>query len=386
MELTEQHNAIRDTTQKFVETEINPHVEEWEAEGIWPAHDILGKLGKLGLLGIQKPEKYGGSGLDYSYQAVFLEAFGNSRCNGVNMGVSVQTDMATTALAQFGSDELKREFLTPAVAGEMVASIAVSEVSAGSDVARIKTRARADGDDYVINGSKMWITNSTQADFLCLLAGTSDEDLHAGKVLIVVPTDTPGITFSQRLDKLGMRASDTAQIFFDDVRVPQRCRIGAEGEGFKLQMRQFQEERLSAALLNLRALEMCIEDTIAYAREREIFSKSLLDNQVVHFRMAELQTEIEALRALAYRAVDRLISGEDVTQLASMAKLKLGRLCREVTDACVQYWGGMGFMWDNYVSRCYRDLRLISIGGGADEVMLQIISKLMGIFPPASRG
>ncbi|MGE0046165.1 MAG: acyl-CoA dehydrogenase family protein [Hyphomonadaceae bacterium] len=383
MRLTADHEAIRETMRRFVEAEINPRADEWEAAGIWPAHEILGKLGKLGLLGINKPAAYGGQDLDYSYQAVFLEALGGVRTGGVGMGVSVQTDMATPALARFGSDELRREFLAPAIAGDMVSSIAVSEPQAGSDVAQIKTHARRDGGDYVINGSKMWITNSTQADFLCLLANTSQDSVHGNKSLIVVPTKLPGISFSERLNKLGMRSSDTAQIFFDNVRVPQRYRIGEEGAGFVMQMQQFQEERLSAALLNARTLEICIEDTIGYARDRKVFGRPILDNQAVYFRLAELQTEIELVRSLAWRAVEGLVAGEDVTTLASMAKLKIGRLNREVTDACMQYWGGMGFMWDNFVARTYRDLRLTSIGGGADEVMLQIIAKKMGCFPKA---
>ena len=289
--------------------------------------------------------------------------------------------LATPALARFGSDELRRNYLAPAIAGDMVASIAVSEPHAGSDVANTKTTARKDGDDYIINGSKMWITNSTQADYLCLLANTSEGKAHSNKSLIVVPTNTPGVSFSERLNKLGMSSSDTAQVFFDDVRVPQRNRIGEEGQGFIYQMLQFQEERLYAAAGQLKAMEACINQTIDYAREREIFGEPLLNNQVVHFRMAELQSEVEALRALTYSAVEEYIHGSDVTMKASMAKLKAGRLAREVTDACLQYWGGMGFMWDNPISRAYRDTRLTSIGGGADEVMLGIICKLMGTHP-----
>jgi citronellyl-CoA dehydrogenase len=289
--------------------------------------------------------------------------------------------MATPALARFGSQQLCEEFLLPAIAGDAVFSIAVSEPHAGSDVASIKTTAKKDGDDYVINGSKMWITNATQADYLCLLANTSDDNKHLNKSLIIVPTKLPGVTFSEKLDKLGMRSSDTAQVFFDNVRVPQRNRIGDEGMGFVYQMQQFQEERLFAAAGALKSLEDCIQDTIEYTSQRQAFGKSILDNQVVHFRMAELQTEVEALRALTYNAVEGYINGEDVTMKASMAKLKVGRLLREVTDSCLQYWGGMGFMWDNPIARAYRDTRITSIGGGADEVMLSIICKQMNILP-----
>jgi citronellyl-CoA dehydrogenase len=381
MRLTEEHRAIAQTVAQFVEKELNPHCDQWEREGIVPAHEVFKKMGDLGLLGIAKPEEYGGMGLDYSYQVVFSEELGAVRSGGISMAIGVQTDMATPALAKFGSDELRREFLTQAISGDAVFSIGVSEPGAGSDVAAIKTHARKDGDDYVINGSKMWITNSTQADFICLLANTSDAKPHQNKSLIVVPSNTPGVSFSDRLDKLGMRSSDTAQVFFDNVRVPCRYRIGEEGAGFIYQMMQFQEERLFAAAGNLKALENCINDTIEYTRQRQAFGKSILDNQVVHFRIAELQTEIEALRALTYDAVEGYINGEEVTLKASMAKLKAGRLIREVTDSCLQYWGGMGYMWDNPVARTYRDGRLASIGGGADEVMLAIISKQMNIFP-----
>jgi len=227
----------------------------------------------------------------------------------------------------------------------------------------------------------MWITNATQADYLCVLVNTAGDHPHQNKSLIIVPTNAPGVSFSARLDKLGMRSSDTAQIFFDDVRVPASNLIGSEGAGFSYQMQQFQEERLYAAAGALKAMENCVQDTITYTRDRKAFGRAVLDNQVVHFRLAELQTEIEALRALVYGAVEEYVAGEDVTLKASMAKLKAGRLSREVTDSCLQYWGGMGFMWDNPVARTFRDQRLASIGGGADEVMLGIIAKKMNILP-----
>lgn len=384
MILTEEHRAIRDTTAQFIAKEINPYCDEWEAAGIFPAHRLFKKMGDLGLLGISKPPAYGGMGLDYSYQTVFSEELGSIRSAGVGMAIGVQTDMATPALANHGSKELLSEFLQPAIAGDKVCSIAVSETTAGSDVAAIKTSARKDGEDYRINGSKMWITNSTQADFLCLLANTSDGAVHSNKSLIIVPTDLEGISFSERFNKLGMRSSDTAQVFFDNVRVPQRYRIGVEGQGFRYQMEQFQEERIYAAASSLKMLEYVIQDTIEYTRQRKAFGRSILDNQVVHFRLAELQTELTLLRALVYEAVEGYINGEDVTLKASMAKLKAGRLSREVTDSCLQYWGGMGYMWDSSVSRAFRDGRLASIGGGADEIMLGIIAQKMGISPARS--
>ncbi|MDP1984396.1 MAG: acyl-CoA dehydrogenase family protein, partial [Sulfuritalea sp.] len=284
------------------------------------------------------------------------------------------------ALARFGSEALKREFLAPAIAGDSVGCIGVSEPGGGSDVAALKTTARKDGSDYVINGSKMWITNGMQADWCCLLANTSEGAPHKNKSLIMVPMNSPGIS-RQKIRKIGMNASDTAQLFFDDVRVPQANVIGQEGMGFTYQMLQFQEERLWGAASSLRMMDNVIDQTIAYTRERQAFGKAILDNQVVHFRLAELRTEVEALRALTYRAVEEYIAGKDVTRLASMAKLKCGRLDREVADACLQYWGGMGYTWDNPVSRAWRDGRLVSIGGGADEVMLGIICKLEGTLP-----
>lgn len=378
---TEEHQQLRHTVKQFVESEINPNVEHWERDGAYPAKAIFQKLGALGLLGITKPEAYGGLNLDYSYQIAFAEELGAAHCGGVPLSIGVQTDMATPALARFGSDELRQQFLSPAIAGDMVAAIGVSEPGAGSDVAAIKTTARSDGDDYLINGTKMWITNAKQADFICLLANTSDGAIHRNKSLIVVPTHLPGISFSEKLDKLGMRSSDTAQIFFDNVRVPKRYCIGEEGAGFTMQMLQFQEERLFGAAMTIKSLEGCIDATIEYTRERRAFNQSILDNQAVHFRLAELQTELECLRALVYRATQEYVAGQDVTNLASMAKLKAGRLSREITDSCLQFWGGMGFMWDNLVSRAYRDQRLCSIGGGADEVVLGIICKKMGILP-----
>lgn len=379
MQFTQEHNEIRRTIANFVDNEINPHVDQWEKDGIFPAKELFKQMGDLGILGINKPESVGGMGLDYSYEMVAAEEFGRIRCGGVPMAIGVQTNMATPALARFGSEYVQQEFLAPAVAGDMVACIGVSEPAAGSDVAGLKTTAKKDGDDYIINGTKMWITNSTQADFICLLANTSDDQAHKNKSLIIVPTNTPGISFSEKLDKLGMRSSDTAQIFFDDVRVPQRNLVGTEGAGFMQQMIQFQEERLYCAAMSLKAMELAITETIDYTGQREVFGKPLIANQVIQFRMAELQSEVEALRALTYQACEEYIGGGDVTRLASMAKLKSGRLSREVMDSCLQYWGGMGFMWDNVVSRLYRDTRLGSIGGGADEVMLAIITKYMGI-------
>ena len=386
MQFTHDHEQIRDTLKRYIDEHINPHVDEWEEAGIFPAHQVFKGLGDLGLLGLTKPEAYGGAGLDYSYGMVMAETLGHINCGGVPMAIGVQTDMCTPALARFGSDELRKEFLMPAIAGDMVGCIGVSEPGAGSDVAGIKSVARKDGDDYVISGQKMWITNSIQADWMCMLVNTSDGPAHKNKSLVMVPMRdgpngklTKGIEIAQKIRKIGMNSSDTGLIYLDDVRVPQRNLIGQEGAGFVYQMQQFQEERLWAAASSLVTLTECVRQTIEWAQQRKMFGATLIDQQWVQFKLAELQTEIESLRALTWRAGELYVGEQDVLQLASMAKLKSGRLTREVADICLQFWGGMGFTWENRVSRLYRDGRLGSIGGGADEVMLGIIAKTMGM-------
>ena len=381
MIITHEHKELYRTVKKFVEDELNPHVAEWEAAGIWPAREVLKKMGDLGFLGISRPTEHGGLGLDYSYSLMFAQALGNCHCGSVPMGIGVVTDMATPALARFGSAELKKEYLEPVIRGDQICSVAVSEAGAGSDVASIKTTAVKDGGDYVINGSKMWITNGTQADWACMLVNTGEGKVHQNKSLLIVPLDAKGVDRQTKLDKLGMRASDTAMIFLDDVRVPRRNLIGSEGLGFMYQMLQFQEERLFGAASCLDGMANCINETVDYTRQRQAFGQSILDNQYVHFRLAELKTEVEALKALVYYACEEYVAGRDATMLASMAKLKAGRVTREVTDSCLQFWGGQGYMWETHVARAYRDTRLMSIGGGADEIMLGIICKLMGTLP-----
>tara|TARA_Y100000287_G_C14212267_1_gene351544 strand:+ start:452 stop:1627 length:1176 start_codon:yes stop_codon:yes gene_type:complete len=388
MELTSQHEELKRSAIKFVETEINPYVDQWEEDEIFPAHEVFKKLGDQGFLGVTKPEKYGGSGLDYSYGAVLNEALATIKCGGVPMAIGVQTDMSTPALARFGSEHVCETFLRPSISGEFVSCIGVSEPHAGSDVAAIKTSAVKDGDDYIINGSKMWITNGTQADWMCMLANTdnSSDNRHFNKSLICVPLKeggkrTKGVIINRKLKKMGMHSSDTAEIFFEDVRVPARNLIGDEGKGFVYQMMQFQEERLYAAIGNYSGCENIINETIEYTRQRKTFGKPIIDNQIVHFRLSELMTEVEALKALTWKGIEIHVNGGDCTKLASMSKLKSTRLAREVNDACLQYWGGMGFMDETPVSRAYRDQRLGSIGGGSDEVMLGIISKYLDILP-----
>ncbi|XP_023264579.1 probable acyl-CoA dehydrogenase 6 [Seriola lalandi dorsalis] len=411
---TQQHFALKESLRKIIDQEINPHVDQWEAEGKFPAHKVFKILGSAGFLGVNKPvgkrarlsvcihnihfHKHTFWGMQevsavhtmplalcpvrrINPTAAVSEELGNIRCGGIPMAIGVQTDMTTPALARFGSAELKKEFLLPSVMGDKVACLGVSEVGAGSDVSSIRTKAVRKGDEYVINGGKMWTTNGTQADWMCLLANTSDGPPHRNKSLICLPMNLPGVHIARKIDKLGMWSSDTAEVFFDDVHVPCKNIIGQEGMGFTYQMLQFQEERLWAVANIVTMMDNIIQETIQYTGQRKIFKQPVLYHQSVHFRLAELQTEVELLRSLLHRATALYIKGNDVTKLASMAKLKGGRLAREVADSCLQYWGGMGFTNDVMVSRFYRDSRLMSIGAGADEVMLGIICKYMDTLP-----
>ncbi|CAJ0598952.1 unnamed protein product [Cylicocyclus nassatus] len=379
---TEKHMEIRKELRKLIQRKINPHVDRWEDAHQFPAHTVFKQLGNMGVLAISKPVAFGGLGMDFSYSIAVAEELGSIECAAIPMAVCVQTHMATPALAEFGSNSLKAEFLSPSVSGDMVACIAVSEPEAGSDVAAIRTYALRNGSDLIINGHKMWITNGAQADWACVLVNTNkNSSPHRNKSLVCVRLNEPGVHRSANLKKLGMHCSDTAEIFFDNVRVPASNIIGDEGQGFIYQMLQFQDERLVTAAVLLEPLQRCISLTAEYARERKIFGSTVLNQQTVHFTLAELQSELEAVRALLYRAVLSRVNGDDVTLLASMAKLKAGRLARVVTDSCLQFWGGNGFTWDNPVCRMHRDLRLHSVGAGADEVMLSIICKYLGIAP-----
>ncbi|MGN6243978.1 MAG: acyl-CoA dehydrogenase family protein [Motilibacteraceae bacterium] len=379
MRFTQEHEALRELVRSVVQDEIDPHADAWEREGIFPAHDLFPKLGALGLLGLEYDPAYGGQGVDHTFTLVLGEELGRADCAGVPMAIAVQAAMATPALHRFGSEDLKQRYLAPAIRGEMVCSIAVSEPGAGSDVAGIRTRAVRDGDEWVINGRKMWITNGTQADWLCLLARTGDEGGYQGMSLIVVPTDTPGFSVSRRLDKLGNRSSDTAELLFEDVRVPMENTIGEPGRGFQQQMAQFQDERLIGCYMAVSGAERALRRTVDYLQQREVFGKPLMANQYLQYRLAELFAEVDVCKSYNRSAAEAYVAGEDVTKYATVAKLKAGRLSREVADACVQFHGGMGYVEENWPARYFRDSRLISIGGGADEVMLRVIAMLEGM-------
>ncbi len=379
---TEEHEMFRAAVRRFVQNEITPHADEWEEAGISPLHDIMKKMGDLGFLGLNYPEEYGGMDADIWFTVVLHEELCRAPLGGVAMGVSVQTDMCTPALNAHGSEYLKETFLAPAISGDVVGAVAISEPDAGSDVARIRTRADRDGDEYIINGSKMYITNGTQADWVCILARTSDGEDYRGMSLIVVPTDTPGFMVSRKLEKLGQHSSDTAVLAFENMRVPVKNRIGDEGKGFYYQMEQFQMERLVVAIGVVAAAEEVVKATIQYTKERHAFGKPLISNQWIQFKLGELLTEIEATKRMTYYCASLIESGADsteVTRIASMCKLKSGRLSRQVSDTCIQFYGGMGYMEEMPIARYYRDARLASIAGGADEIMLQIIAKLEGM-------
>jgi citronellyl-CoA dehydrogenase len=378
MRFTEDHQAFRKATRAVLEREIAPHFDRWEADGVFPAHDLFKRLGGAGLLGLEYDPAYGGQGADHSYTVILGEELGRLHAAGVSMAISVQTDMATPSLHRFGSEELKRRYLAPAIAGEHVTSIAVTEPDAGSDVANIRTRAVRDGDEWVINGTKLYITNGTQADWLCLLARTTDDGGFRGMSQIVVPTDTPGFSVSRKLDKLGNRSSDTAELSFVDVRVPVANTIGEVGRGFQQQMAQFQNERMIAAYTAVGAMDRALEQTADYLRQRQAFGTPLLDNQYIQFRLSELAAEVDLLKHYNYACAEAYLNGEDTTRFATIAKLKAGRLNREVSDWCLQFHGGVGYMEETWTARYYRDARLLSIGGGADEVMLRVLARLNG--------
>jgi len=375
---TKDHEMVRQAIRDFVNKEINPYVDEWEEARIAPLHDLFKKMGELGFLGIRYDPKYGGEGLDYWYELILLEELGNIEAAGISMAISVQTNMATPAIDEFGSEYLKETYLAKAISGEMVGAIAVTEPGAGSDVGQLATTAKKDGDSYVLNGSKTFITNGTQADFLTLLARTSDDPGYHSFGLFVVPTDLPGFVVSKKLDKLGMWSSDTAELFFDNMRIPAENLIGEEGEGFIYQMKQFQHERFSALPMAYVGAKNNIDMTVEYIKERKVFGKPLITRQVLRHRIADWLTEIECLKALTYHIVKMKMAGLDSTKEITMGKLFAGRLTHRVASGCLQMFGGMGYMNEMKISRAFRDSRLISIGGGADEVMSEIITKMEG--------
>ncbi len=378
---TEEHQAFRKSVRAFVEREVDPYVDEWERAGSMPTHELFASMGALGWLGLEYDPAYGGGGADHLFAVVLAEEIGRADAAGVGMAVGVQTDMATPSLHRFGTEELKQRYLVPAIRGEMVTAIAVTEPDAGSDVAGLRTRAVRDGDEWVIDGAKLYITNGVQADWLCLLARTSDEGGARGMSQIVVPTSTPGVTVSRKLDKLDKldnRCSDTAELAFNGVRVPVTNTIGTLGRGFSQQMAQFQNERMVACYGRVGACERALE-TVAYLRGRTAFGGPLVRQQYLTYTLAELYARLDMCRHYNYACAEAFMRGEDTTYFATVAKLAIGRLCEDVARTCLQYHGGIGYMEETWTARFLRDMRVTSIGGGADEVMLQVIAKRHGM-------
>lgn len=372
------HELVRKAVRDFVNREINPYVDEWEEKGVAPLHELFKKMGDLGFLGIRFDEKYGGEALDYWYETVVMEELAHIKCGGVPMAIAVQMSMSTPAIDEFGSEYLKETYLKPAIKGDMVSAIAVTEPDAGSDVAALKTFAQKDGDSYILNGSKTFITNGTQADFLTLLARTSEDPGYHSFSLFVVPTNLPGFQVSKKLDKMGMRSSDTAELYFDDMRIPAENLIGIEGQGFIHQMMQFQHERFAVLPLTYISARDIINETVEYLKGRIVFGKPLIKKQVLRHRLVEWLSEIECLQQLTYHIVRMKMAGQDVSKEISMGKLFSGNLLSKVADGCLQMYGGLGLMNEMSISRAYRDCRLLSIGGGASEVMSDVIAKLEG--------
>ena len=372
-----EHQAFRDTVRRFVEAELAPRAREFDKMGRIDK-SLYRKMGDLGLLGIRYDPKYGGQGLDYSYQAIFLEELALADNAGVTMGISVHTDMATPALARFGTEELKQKYLVPAIKGEQTAAIAVTEPSAGSDVARIKTRAVRDGDQWVINGSKIYITNAATADWLCLLAVTDPEAGYGGFSQIIVPTSSPGFSY-ELLDKIGNKGSDTGLLFFDDVRVPVSNTIGDAQRGFQQQMMQFQDERMVVVCSGPVSARRLWEQTLEHCQQRVAFGKPLSKMQVNAFKFVDMKIQIEAAQDFAHRCIRRMVRNDDATLDISMCKVFVTTMQQYVATTCMQLWGGAGYMYENPAGRAFVDSRLAAIGGGADEVMKQIVAKMLGV-------
>ncbi len=383
IDFTAEHRQFRASVRRFVETEINPNADKWEADAFFPAHELFPKAGELGLFGLEVDPEFGGQGADHTYTLILGEELGRADVAGVPLAIAVQASMATPSLAKYGSDELKTKYLAPALAGQMVTAVAVSEPDAGSDVAGIRTKAVRDGDDWVITGRKMWITNGTQADWLCLLArtvepGEEPKTGYRGMSQIIVPTDSPGFSVGRKIEKMGNHSSDTAELVLDEVRVPVSNTVGRVGKGFQQQMGQFQDERLMGAYMATSGARRAIERTGEYLKVRHAFGEPLINNQYLRFKLAELAAEVDLLTQYNYSAAERFTAGQDVTKMATIAKWKTGKLAREVADIAVQFHGGMGYAEEMWPARYMRDSRLISIGGGADEVMLRVIAMMEG--------
>ncbi|MEZ4450131.1 MAG: acyl-CoA dehydrogenase family protein [Nannocystaceae bacterium] len=374
---TEEHEALRKTVRAFAKS-LEPHSLEWDEAGIFP-REVYKQAGDLGLLGIRANPEFGGLGLDWWFTTAYIEELVHTRNAGVNMALMVQSDMATPIINEIGSDEVKREFLEPAIKGEKIAALGVSEPGGGSDVAAIRTTARRDGDDYVISGQKLWITSGTRADFITLAVRTGG-DGFGGITLLVFPTDVKGFHVGKSLKKIGNKSSDTAELFFEECRVPVRYRLGEENQGFYHIMTNFQGERLVAALSCVAGMEVAVREAIAYGSDRKAFGRPITKYQVWKHKLVEHLTAIEAARRLGYYAVDRVNKTPmAATREITMAKLFAGDLAQKVLYDCMQMYGGFGYVTEYPISRAWTDSRLITIGGGTSEIMKEILTKLEGL-------
>jgi alkylation response protein AidB-like acyl-CoA dehydrogenase len=374
---TEEHEQLREGIRGFAEKELAPHAEEWE-ETTFP-DSVFRRMGELGYLGLDKPEEYGGQGGDYFTAMVLAEEMTHARSGGLAMGVAVQTDMAMPPIVAFGTEEQKQEWLVPSIKGEKILCLGITEPDAGSDVAGIKTHAVKDGDEWVINGSKTYITNGHRADVIVLVTKTDPDAGYDGFTLFLVPMDAPGVIREKRLQKLGMHASDTALLAFQDVRVPDSAVLGEVGRGFYHIMWELQGERMIGAAGCVAGAQLAFEQTLQYAKEREAFGRPIANFQVTRHKFAEMATKIESARQMVYVTAWRFANGEYPVREISMAKLHASRVAVEVADECIQIHGGAGYMKEYGIERVWRDLRLNRIGAGTDEVMLEVIGKSYGI-------
>src|SRR5947208_16410617 len=374
---SDEHEQLRESIRAFAIKELAPHAEEWE-ETTFP-NWVFERMGELGLLGLDKPEQYGGQGGDYYTSLVLAEESVHARSGGLAMGIAVHTDMAMPPILKFGTEEQKQEWVVPAIAGDKILCLGITEPDAGSDVAGIKTRAVRDGDEYVINGSKTYITNGHRADAIVLVTKTDPEAGHGGLTLFLVPMDLPGVIREKKLEKLGMHASDTALLAFQDVRVPASALLGQVGKGFYHIMWQLQGERLIGAAGCVAGAQRCFEMTMKYALERKAFGREIGHFQVIRHKFAEMATAIESARQMVYTTAWRFQNGEYPVREISMAKLHASRVAVDVADECIQIHGGAGYMKEYGVERVWRDMRLNRIGAGTDEIMLDVIGRSYGI-------
>jgi alkylation response protein AidB-like acyl-CoA dehydrogenase len=375
---TPEHEEFRLVVREFVVNDLAPHAVEWERDGHFPDW-VFKRMGDLGFLGVRYPAAYGGAGGDWGHTLVVAEEMARSGSGGVGMAVAVQTDMATPPILRFGTEDQKQRYLAACIRGEKIACLGISEPGAGSDVANIQTTARRDGDDFVINGRKIFITNGVRADFCTLVTRTDKAAGHEGFTLFLVDHDTPGFTVAQELDKLGMRSSDTAELVFDDARVPASALLGEEGQGFIELMWELQGERLIGAAGSIAGAQLVFDRTLEYAKEREAFGRKIGSFQVQRHAFAEMATEIEAARQLTYDTALAWERGEYPVKQISMVKLFAGLAVGRVMNRCLQIWGGYGYATETGIERAWRDTRVLRIGGGTDEVMREVIAKTMGL-------